>query len=162
MKKTLLILLMMCSFQLSMNAQEVYSSIRAKAQQTLDDPKAVPLLKKFSQFKVDALDYMVMKMKEVMPDSSATYLDDQAFALENFMTLYIKQIIDTQKEPQAFQIKVIKLFMDASYSNPLFFDTDKDLVLCYFSDGSSLTRFSLDTDWLRAFVAASTELRKLK
>ena len=49
--------------------------------------------------------------------------------------------------------------MDASFSNPLFNDPDKELTLAYFSDGNSLTRFSLDTDWRRAVLAAKELVR---
>lgn len=100
-------------------------------------------------------------MREQMPDSTALFLDKEAFALNNFITLYMKSILDYRNEPAAFQVKIIKLFMDASYSNPLFNDSDKELVLSYYSDGESLTRFSLDTDWRLAYIAAATEIKKL-
>ena len=63
--------------------------------------------------------------------------------------------------PANYQKKVIKAYMDASYSNPLFNDADKEMVLSYFNDGSSLTRFSLDTDWRRAVLAAKAALKQL-
>ncbi|MDE6011593.1 MAG: hypothetical protein K2G91_02510, partial [Prevotella sp.] len=59
-------------------------------------------------------------------------------------------------------MKVIKAYMDASYSNPLFNDNDKEIVLAYFNDGNNLTRFSLDTDWRRAVLAAEEAMKKLK
>ena len=59
------------------------------------------------------------------------------------------------------QIKVIKQFMDVSLSNPLFNDSDTEMVHAYVNDGNSLTRFSLDTDWRRA-SAAIYNLREKK
>jgi hypothetical protein len=44
----------------------------------------------------------------------------------------------------------------------LFNDPDKDLVLVFFKDGDSMTRFSLDTDWRRAVLAAQEALKRLK
>jgi hypothetical protein len=36
------------------------------------------------------------------------------------------------------------------------------MVLAYFNDANSLTRFSLDTDWRRAVLAAKAALEKIK
>lgn len=162
MRRTLFSFLMLCLFSTGMNAQDVYQAIRTKALAGVSDPNANEMLKRFNQFKVDALDYMAIKMKEQMPDSSATFLDKEAYAMNNFMTLYMRTILDNSTQPAAYQVKLIKLFMDASYSNPLFNDTDKELVLTYYNDGNSLTRFSLDTDWRLAFIAAATEMKKMK
>ena len=56
---------------------------------------------------------------------------------------------------------MIKMFMDASYSNPLFNDKDTELVLSYYNSAQSMTRFSLDTDWRKA-VAAIAYLYKIE
>ena len=162
MKKILFSLLALFIFNVNINAQDVYNAIRSKALLSASDPSGNPMLKKFNQFKVDAFDYMAIKMKEQMPDSTATFLDKQAFAMNNFINLYMQNIVDTQNQPANYQIYIIKIFMDASYSNPLFNDPDKELVLSYYSDGNSLTRFSLDTDWRRAIIAASMQLKKLQ
>lgn len=162
MKKILLFLVMLTCYVPNMNAQEVYNAIRSKAADDLSNPLINPIVKKISQFKVDALDYMVTKMKEQMPDSTVTFLDREAYAMSNFINLYTQAILENRNQPGAYQVKIIKLFMDASYSNPLFNDPDKELVLGYFCDGESLTRFSLDTDWRRAYNAADSELKKFK
>lgn len=162
LKRLLLLFVFACSFYVNAGAQEVYTTIRSKAISIVNDPKTDGLLKELNQFKIDALDYMAIKMKEVMPDTTAIFLDQEAYGMNGFLNLYIKTILNCQKEPAAFQVKIIKLFMDASYSNPLFNDPDKELVLSYFADGKSMTRFSLDTDWLIAYMAAKTELEKIK
>lgn len=160
MKKIIATLFIACSCWTNIQAQDVYHSIRNKAKESVESPETPMLMKKLNQFKIDALDYMVMKMREQMPDSSATYLDKQAYALNNFLLLYMRSVIDSQKLPKVQQVDIIKLFMDATYSNPLFNDQDKELVLAYFSDGSSFTRFSLDTNWQLAFIAVATEMKK--
>jgi hypothetical protein len=96
---------------------------------------------------------MAMKMREVMPDSSATFLDKQAIAMDNFVNFYIEKLIESTKQPNVEQVKMIKMFMDASYSNPLFEDKDTELVLSYYNSADSMTRFSLDTDWRKAVAA---------
>lgn len=162
MKKTLLTLLLILTTATSVQAQEIYAEIRRSAQANIEDPTVEPLVRKFSLFKLDALNYMAIKMREQMPDSTAQLLDKEALSLNIFMTHYTNALVENSRQPAAFQVKVIRAFMDASYSNPLFNDPDKELVLAYFNDGNSLTRFSLDTDWRRAVLAAQAALKKLQ
>ena len=160
MKKLFLTIMMACTCTLQLNAQEIYTEIKAMAQEVIDNPQANPIIKQMNTFKLTALNYMGMKMRETMPDSTAAFLDKEALALYNFMTIYTQTLAENSQQPAAYQTKLIELFMDASYSNPLFNDTDKDYVLQYFVKGDCLTRFSLDTDWLRALKAVDTELKK--
>lgn len=162
MKKALLALLLFLSSAAAVSAQEIYSEIRRNAQANISDPTADLMVRKFSMFKLDALNYMGIKMKELMPDSTAALLDKEALSLTLFLNLYTNELVKCSQQPPAYQIKVIQAFMDASYSNPLFRDDDKELVHAYFNDGNSLTRFSLDTDWRRAVLAAKEAMRKLK
>ncbi len=162
MKKIFFLLLTVFSLQQNIQAQDFFLSLREKAVAAINNPNTAPLLKEMNQFKLDALDYMVIKMKEEKPDSSVVFLDKQAYALNNFLLFYIQSIIDSQSLPKVYQVKVIKLFMDASYSNPLFDDKDRELTLSYYNNGKSMTRFSLDTNWQIAYIAASTELKKIK
>lgn len=151
MKK--LILLALLAIATTAQGQEAYNELRQKAKTTISSPNANAVVKQISQFKLDALNYMAMKMREVMPDSSATFLDKQAIAMDNFVNFYIEKLIESTKQPNVEQVKMIKMFMDASYSNPLFEDKDTELVLSYYNSADSMTRFSLDTDWRKAVAA---------
>ena len=148
MRKIALFLLLAVTLQTQ--AQQAYTELRTKARTTLDNKSANTLVKQISQFKLDALNYLAIKMQEEMPDSSVTYLDQQAIAMDNFVNFYVEQLIASTKEPDAMQVKMIKLFMDVSYSNPLFNDKDTELTLSYYNNSKALTRFSLDTDWRKA------------
>ena len=159
MKKVILFALL--AIATSMQAQEAYNELRQKAKTTVNDPKTNAVVKQISQFKLDALNYMAIKMQEEMPDSSATFLDKQAIAMDNFVNFYVEKLIESTKLPNVQQVKMIKMFMDASYSNPLFNDKDTELVLSYYNSAQSMTRFSLDTDWRRA-VAAIAYLYKIE
>ena len=159
MKKVILFALL--AIATSMQAQEAYNELRQKAKTTVNDPKTNAVVKQISQFKLDALNYMAIKMQEEMPDSSATFLDKQAIAMDNFVNFYVEQLIESTKLPNVQQVKMIKMFMDASYSNPLFNDKDTELVLSYYNSAQSMTRFSLDTDWRKA-VAAIAYLYKIE
>lgn len=162
MKTLFICILLSCFSCMSINAQEVYNSIHSKAKEVVDNPASEGIVKQLNQFKLDALDYLFIKMREEMPDSTTAFLDKEAFALNNFMNLYTRMILEQRNEPKVFTVEIIKIFMDASYSNPLFDDSDKDLVLSYYNNGDSMTRFSLDTDWRRAFIAASFKMKEWK
>ena len=159
MKKVILFALL--AIATSMQAQEAYNELRQKAKTTVNDPKTNAVVKQISQFKLDALNYMAIKMQEEMPDSSATFLDKQAIAMDNFVNFYVEKLIESTKLPNVQQVKMIKMFMDASYSNSLFNDKDTELVLSYYNSAQSMTRFSLDTDWRKA-VAAIAYLYKIE
>ena len=162
MKKILLSALFLLSLSQTLSAQEIYSEIRRSAQAKVNDTSADMLVRQFSMFKLEALNYMAIKMKEEFPDSTAELLDKEALSLNVFITNYTRSLVDSRNMPVLYQKKVIKAYMDASYSNPLFNDKDSDMVLAYFNDANSLTRFSLDTDWRRAVLATKAALEKIK
>ena len=151
MKKWILFALL--AIATTAQGQEAYNQLRQKAKATVSDPKTNSVVKQISQFKLDALNYMAIKMQEEMPDSSAIFLDKQAIAMDNFVNFYVEKLIESTTKPNVQQVKMIKMFMDASYSNPLFNDKDTELVLSYYNSADSMTRFSLDTDWRRAVAA---------
>jgi len=161
MKRFLLSAILILSIAPTLSAQEIYTEIRRTAQAKVNDSSADILVRRFSMFKLEALNYMAIKMKEEFPDSSADLLDKEALSLNIFITNYTRSLIENRNMPANYQKKVIKAYMDASFSNPLFNDADKEMVLSYFNDGSSLTRFSLDTDWRRAVLAAKAALKQL-
>ena len=162
MKKIFILSMLAILLFTNVAAQDVYNEIREKATEHVSNPLTNDLVKQINRFKVDALDYMLIKMREQMPDSTATFLDKQAFAMNNFVNLYLKKVLEYRTMPQAQQVKVLKAFMDASYSNPLFNDTDTELTLGYYANGDCLTRFSLDTDWRRAILAASAIMKEME
>ena len=131
MKK--LIVLLLLAISATAYSQEAYSELRRKASATVSDPKTNTLVRQISQFKLDALNYMAIKMREQMPDSTAEFLDKQAIAMDNFVNYYVEKLIESTKKPNVDQVNMIKMFMDASYSNPLFNDKDTELVLSYSS-----------------------------
>ena len=161
MKKLFCILTFLLAFQ-AVNAQAVYNEMLNSAKATVANHTSNDLTRQVAQFKVDALEYLLIKMKEQMPDSTATFLDKDAYALHNFISFYLNSIVESSQMPANYQVKIIKLFMDASYSNPLFQDTDHELTLSYYVRPDCITRFSLDTDWRRANVAVLSEMQKIK
>ena len=54
----------MLTCTVSSQAQQVYNELRMKARNTVDDQKANMMVRKISQFKLDALNYLAIKMRE--------------------------------------------------------------------------------------------------
>lgn len=159
--KKLMILMLLASLTTAISAQEVYAEIKAMAQKKVDDPHTAAVVKDINRFQIDALNYMGMKMKEEIPDSSAAYLDNQAYALYNYVNMYLKTLRMRKNDPQKTQLANIKLFIDASTSSPLFGDkADKEYVMSYFNNPDSPIRFSLDTNWIKAYVLVAESLKK--
>ncbi|MFA4046758.1 hypothetical protein HPS54_09805 [Prevotella sp. PCHR] len=157
MKKLLFMALLLCMTSISANGQEVYQEILRLSKKAVSDPSKSTQVKKINLFKVDELNYMAMKTKEVMPDSAVTVLDYQAFALYEFINLYMDKMGKTDKKKE--KTTILNIFKSASINNPRFFDMDKPLVLSYYNNDNYLTQFSLDTDWVKALAEVRRMLR---
>ena len=66
MKRFVFIMLAMLTMATSSSAQEIYYEIKHKAQANVSDPSTNALIKQFSLFKIEALNYLAIKMKEEM------------------------------------------------------------------------------------------------
>jgi len=159
MKKLLLMALIVCLPNICANGQEVYNEILRLSRKAVKDPSKSAQIRSINLFKVDELNYMAMKTKEVMPDSAVTVLDYQAFAMYEFINLYVDKIGKTSKKKE--KASILNIFKSASINNPRFFDMDKTLVLSYYDNDKYLTQFSLDTDWVKALAEARKMLRSM-
>lgn len=153
MKRIIIGLLLAITVGAKASAQKVYNEVKRTVEASLCDDTTNSVVRSINQFKKDALDYMLIKMREQMPDSSTTLLDEQALALNQYVSVYIKFLTNIHDKSKEEQVEVLKLFMDASYSNPFFHDPDTELTLGYYNNEQCLTRFSLDTDWRQALAA---------
>ena len=88
------------------------------------------------------------------------FLDTQAYYLSEFITLFFNDVMKSKRLDSEKRKERIMMFTDASISNPMFDDTDKDTTLAFIKDGGELTPFSLDTDWQKAYAAALAQLKK--
>lgn len=149
MKKLLLTVALMIACGTSVSAQKVYQEILKISKETANDTSKSIEARKVATFKVDELNYMAMKTRDMMPDSTVGVLDHQAYAMYEFVNLYTKRIAEAKKNDQD---KVLKMFKDASIHNSRFNDLDQELVLSYYNNPNYLTQFSLDTDWEKALI----------
>ncbi len=150
MKKVIFTALLLCITVFSASAQEVYKEILRLSKDIAKDTKKDLESRKIATFKVDELQYMAMKTNELMPDSSVRVLDVQAYAMYEFVNLFVKRLAEAKKKTDKEIVKT--RFMNASMNNSRFNDMDKELVLSYYDNPNYLTRFSLDTDWVKALA----------
>ncbi|MDD7461020.1 MAG: hypothetical protein SO013_04700 [Prevotella sp.] len=150
MKKILFATLLCCFTVVSASAQDVYKEILRLSKAVAKDTKKDIEARKIATFKVDELQYMAMKTIELMPDSSARVLDVQAYAMYEFVNLFVKRLSEAKKKTDKDIVKT--RFMNASINHSRFNDMDKDLVWSYYSNPNYITRFSLDTDWVKALA----------
>ena len=150
MKRKLFILILLCGWGISLSAQEVYQEIMRLSKKVAEDKSKDLETRKVATFKVDELKYMAMKTRELMPDSTVRVLDVQAYAMYDFVNLFLRRLGEAKKK--SAKEAVIARFRAASINNSRFNDMDRDLVLSYYDNSNYLTRFSLDTDWVKALA----------
>ena len=141
MKRLLLGLSLICMFAGSANAQKVYGEIMRMSKTVANDKSKNLQTRKIATFKQDALTYMAMKARELMPDSTSRMLDVQALAMYEYVDLFMKHL---------------------TMEHPRYYDLDKDVTLSYYNNKGFLTRFSLDTDWVVALNDIKRILVELK
>lgn len=161
MRKLLLTaLLPLCA--LCLHGQEVYNYVLESATRVVNNPTSTFTQTQIAQFKRTALIYLRRKAFETQPQVTEQFLNEQAYYLSEFVTLFLTEAVGAQQLSESQRKLRIVIFMEASRDNPLFGDTDTETVEAYIGSGSELTPFSLDTDWMRAYSAARTVLDNLK
>ena len=134
-------------------AQEVANEIKRISKAVVDDPKQDVQVRRVAYFKVNAVDYMKMKIRDIVAgnpkdkeaiNKNIKMVNEQAYAMYEF----VNQLAEA-KTPESKDL-VGKEFSAASLNNPLFNDTDLEVVQSYVNNDTYLTRFSLDTNWVKA------------
>ena len=151
---------MICMFAGPAKAQKVYGEIMRMSKAVANDKSKNLQTRKIATFKQDALMYMAMKARELMPDSTSRMLDVQALAMYEYVDLFMKHL--TMEKKKKDQEAVIDLFSQVTLEHPRYNDLDKDVTLSYYNNRGFLTRFSLDTDWVVALDDIKRILVELK
>jgi hypothetical protein len=146
--KKLVVLSLLCLMAISASAQDVYNEILRISTEAANNKNNDLDMRKINTFKVDELKYMAMKSKELMPDSTVRMLDLQAYAMYEYINLYIKRLTSAPKKKD--KESVMLRFKNASLSNSRFHDMERDITDAYIDNPGYLTQFSLDTDWIKA------------
>lgn len=151
MKKTLLLLLLPFLTLASLQAQMVYQFELENSARTMSNPMAGFIPMRLATFKNAALVYMQRKADAAITPSHDRWLDNQAYHLADFLTLYYIELTD-QNISDVDHDRLKKMFRDATLAHPAFVDPDETTSLQFVnSTCSNFTPFSLDTDWEQAF-----------
>lgn len=160
MKKMIMMAVLLSMTTVTVKAQDVFYEILRTSKAVAEDKSKDIETRKIATFKYDELSYMAMKVRDdVLRDTTdleffnqtVKMLNEQSYAMHEFLTLYMKRLTSTKKKTE--RDIIITVFRDASINNPLFNDLDKELVLAYYNNDNYITQFSLDTDWIKALEA---------
>ena len=156
MKKWILMLMVFSSVS-CLKAQEVFNTILEKATSVVNSEDRNDYNTKISYFYYTELNYMKYKAKASY-QAGFKILDEQAYAMQEFVTDFFKQMAMASDDKRK---NVITVFINASLENPLFDDKDTETTQSFISDPEYITPFSLDTDWVAAHKAAKKTLKKM-
>ncbi len=144
--KYMLFAIMMMGTANMVNAQEVYNIIRQKAESIVNNPRASQFDTKVNQFKLTALTYLTRKGAK-NGQMEAAVMDNQALALNIFLTNYFKEI---KNIPEKERLEVIKKYFKAAQANPMYDDNDRAITESFVSDPGGFTPFSINVNWEKA------------
>lgn len=160
MKKVFALMMLLAGLSMGSYAQDVYTEVlRLSKKGAADKTKSLDM-RRVAQFKVNALEYMAIKTKELMPDSTVRVLDEQAYALYDFIDNYFKYMSMYRKQKNRDMVQ--KIFMEATMHHPRFNEPDTELNLSYYNNTEFPTPFCLDTDWVKARKEALMVVAQMK
>ncbi|MBP1538757.1 MAG: hypothetical protein ILA29_00180 [Prevotella sp.] len=152
MKKLFTTMLLVSIFAVQAQSQEIYKEVK-RLMQTFEnissDTKRDIQERKVAVFKADALYYLIDKAGST--DGFTEYqLGQQADAMIEFVNLYVKRLQAAGKNERK---TIMARFKNATMSNALFGDMEKEVVYGYVDNENFITQFSLDTNWTDALKA---------
>lgn len=132
------------------NAQEIYKEVvrlKTNAETLMNDTTKNMDVRKVACFKNDALYYLIDKAADAT-DFSELELGKQANAMIEFVNTFIKRL--SQEKKKKDKNIILATYKNATTSNPLFNDPEKEVTYGYVDNEKYITQFSLDTDWVKA------------
>lgn len=153
MKKYILMSIFACLVSINAMAQDIYKEVvklKDKAETLMNDTTKNIEVRKVACFKNDALYYLIDKAGDAV-DFSELELGRQANAMIDFVNLFVKRI--SQEKKKKDKDIILATYKNATTSNPLFSDPEKDITYGYVDNDKYITQFSLDTDWVKALDA---------
>lgn len=148
MKHFLLVAFLLLATNVS--AQEVYDYLLDKAELVINDPKSNDFDLKVAQFKSTAMRYFRKNIIQQEGSISTVWLDEQALALNEFVTNYLMELSQNSNASESKRKKIIMRYCKASENHPLFKDVDKEEAESFVYDKGGYTPFCLNTNWVEA------------
>ena len=160
MKKFFIILAVIFISIENCDAQQYFKMIRDNANKVVNNPNSSEELIDINQFEITALNYIGAQVAKRGLDMPELFYDIQAVSLKLFVDDFLYNLLEARKISSAKKKEVIDCFQKASSQFPLFKDTDKRTTNIYMTN-NSLTPFSLDTDWEKAYELVSQKIKTI-
>lgn len=154
------LVLAFCTFT-AVDAQSLYKKVYDKAVSVVNDDKASDEEIQINQFMVTALNYITTQVQKRGLNKDSYFFDAQAVNLRSFVTDYLVNLETARGISSLKREQIIKCYKDASVKNVLFNDKDKEKVDAYMNDEQTLTPFSVDTDWEKAYDQATMQAKQI-
>ncbi len=160
MKKILTLACLLTIGASSVSAQQLYKQVYDTAVEVVNDEKSSDEQIKINQFKVTVLNYITAQVQKQGKERDSYFYDSQAVNMVSFITDFQDNLVKAKAMSDAKRLQVIEIYRNASLNNPLFKDSNKEKTFCYVNDPTTLTPFSLDTDWEKAYEVATKEVKE--
>lgn len=131
-------------------AQEVYDYLLDKAEQVVNNPQSNDFDLKVAQFKYTAMRYFRKKIIQQEGSISTVWLDEQALALNEFVTNYLMELSQNSNAADSKKKSIIMRYCKASKNHALFKEVDKEEAESFMYDKGGYTPFCLNTNWVEA------------
>jgi hypothetical protein len=141
------------------SAQDLYKKVYETSIEIVNSPNSSDEQIQINQFKVTVLNYMASQVNKSGEEKDSYFYDSQAVNMSSYITDFESNVMKARAMSTAKRLQVIEIYRNASLSNPLFNDGDKDKVYCYVNDKTTYTPFSLDTDWEKAYEEATIKIK---
>lgn len=141
----------------TMQAQEVYDYLLDKSEQIIDNPQSKDFDLKIAQFKVTAMRYFRKHIIQQEGSISSIWLDEQALALNEFVTNYLIELAKNSHATEKTRMKIVLKYCRASENHAMFKKVDKEEAEAFISDKGGYTPFSLNTNWVEALAEAKND-----
>ncbi|MBQ8274174.1 MAG: hypothetical protein IJZ11_06595 [Bacteroidaceae bacterium] len=159
MKKLFIIVLLLTVTKANINAQEIYDYLLDKSEQVINNPQSNNFDLKVAQFKATAMRYFRRNIILQEGSISSTWLDEQALALNEFITNFLVELSQNSNGSDDARKKIIMRYCEASANHTLFKNVDKEEAESFISDKGGYTPFCLNTNWVKA-LAESKDKKK--
>ena len=145
MKKFLFLIAVCCLTTTATKAQDVLNEIVKTSLSITNDTTLSREVRKAAVFKYDAMSYLRSKVlppnvlleQKISADSlnaCIKMLNEQAYAMNQYVTLYQKRLSEAKKRNKGM---VRSLFKQATIDHKLFNDSDTEITLAYFNRSDS-------------------------
>ena len=162
MKKLIFTTLMAACCFAQVQAQELFKTVYEGALKVVNSADSDDEQVEIRHFIVTDLNYITMQCQQRgLHKDDFLFYDTQAVNLKCFIDDFFFNINKARSISQAKRLEVLRIYQEASLQNPLFRDSNHTSTHCYVNDKKSLTPFSLDTDWDKAYEQATKNVKAL-